>query len=104
MTSKKTKIMKKFLKNLNVFGLIAMLFGASLAVAFKTPETKQSHIQNPVFWVQTENGWEILGDRQYDCETSELDCSGFWPEGMNPIDHPNAGEIIDPDGTAVIFP
>lgn len=91
--------MKNLFKNINVFGVIAMLFVASATFAFKAPRVPQTNRT----WVQTSAGvWVDATGMDYNCDASDAICSKSYPEGQTPYTNPTGGIDLGQRGFAEV--
>lgn len=93
------KKLAKALKSANKFGLAAIVIAAIFTLSFKVPQNKRADM----VWVQTsENVWQKLEGREYQCNLSDHICSASFPENQDPNQDDSGGTVISENGYATI--
>lgn len=89
-------------KKFRIVGLLAIMMAVFAAPFFTT---KANVKQSDDLWIQTAPGeWELLEDQVYVCDQTSNICLMRFPEGLNPYDNFESGEIESADGFADVQP
>lgn len=98
----------KALNSANKFGLVAIIFVAFSAIAFKAP-TKVPNNMLTEYGREADGDWVPVGSAQpgeepgqYTCEESDLPCRALFASQPENSEAPEPGNIIQDDGDYTI--